>query len=80
MDGSVSSGEELSISHTWETEGTYTIKVKAKDEYGAESGWATLSVSMPRNRAINTPFMQFLQNFLQNHPLIYQLLQKFLKL
>ena len=39
------------------TNGTYTIKVKAKDDQDAESDWGTLKVSMPRNRAMRTPFL-----------------------
>ena len=37
-------------------------------------------VDKSKPRVVNTPFLQFLQNFLQNHPLIYQLLQRFIKL
>ena len=78
--GPYNSGEEKSISHTWTTEGTYTIKAKAKDIHNAESDWVTLEVSMPKNKAINTQFLKFLQNFLENHPLIFQLLQRLLNL
>ena len=39
-----------SASHTWDEQGTYEIKAKAKDPYGAESDWATLEVIMPRNK------------------------------
>jgi len=39
-----------------------------------------VSLSTPRNRAMQTPFLQFLQNFLENHPILYQLLQQFLHL
>jgi nitroreductase len=45
--GSSASGETISVSHTWSKKGTYDIKVKAKDVYGAESDWATLNVKMP---------------------------------
>jgi hypothetical protein len=45
----VSSGTEVSISHTWTERGTYEIKVKAMDEHGKESDWGTLSVTMPLN-------------------------------
>lgn len=38
----------ISQSHTWTSEGTYTIKVKAQDTNQAESDYATLQVSMPR--------------------------------
>ena len=75
--GPLNSGEEVTASHTWFTKGNYEIKVKAKDTNGFESEWSDpLPVSMPRNRAIQRPFL----NFLQNHPLIYQLLQRALKL
>jgi len=47
MDGPVSSGSELSMVHTWASDGTYEIKVKAIDQYGANSDWATLTVKMP---------------------------------
>ena len=42
-------------SHTWSSDGTYTIKAKARDVYQAESDWATFSVSMPKRKA-NMPF------------------------
>lgn len=37
--GPYASGDLICFTHAWSEEGTYTIKVKAKDEYGAESGW-----------------------------------------
>jgi len=33
------SGECIELHHSWEKEGTYTIKARAIDEYGAESEW-----------------------------------------
>ena len=42
------SGEDYNVSHFWEEEGDYTIKVKAKDEYGSESDWSTIEISMPK--------------------------------
>ena len=36
----VNSGSSASKSHFWSDEGTYEVKVKAKDIYGAESGWS----------------------------------------
>jgi hypothetical protein len=60
-----------SESHTWAAEGTYTIKAKAKDEFGLVGSEATLTVTMPRNRAVNTPF----QWFLQQHPNLFPILK-----
>ena len=37
-------GTEGSISHSWNSEGAYYIKVKAKDEWGAESEWSNVKV------------------------------------
>ena len=60
----------FSKSHSWSSDGTYTIRAKAKDPFDAESDWTTLDVSMPRNRAIISPFLQFRIVFLpKNTPL-----------
>jgi len=72
--GPFESGIKVTEEHTWTKEGTYIIRAKARDIHDAESDWATLSVTMPKNKSyLNTPFL----NFLQRHPLIYQLLQLF---
>ena len=65
--GPLSSGEELIISHSWVTEGEYTIRAQAKDSYDALSEWSTLSVSMPKNKSYNdfNPwFFRLIQRFL----------------
>lgn len=47
--GPYESGEIISVSHMWEKEGNYTVRVIAKDEYGAQSQWSdSLSVSVTR--------------------------------
>jgi hypothetical protein len=74
--GYVNSGETGSATHSWRNKGNYLIKVKAYDEWGEESGWSDpLSVTMPRSRAMNRPFLNFLQNFLENHPNLFPILQ-----
>jgi outer membrane protein assembly factor BamB len=70
--GPYNSGEEITKSHKWSEKGNYTIKAKAKDVFDEESDWATLEVSMPRNKAINTPFLRFLEN----HPRMFPMLRK----
>jgi len=57
--GPYASGVQASTTHSWSAEGTYTIKVKAKDTSGDESGWATLDVTMPLDLIQG---MQLLQN------------------
>ncbi len=48
--GPFPSGEEVTISHTWDENGTYTITVKASDILGEESGLATLKVKISTSR------------------------------
>ena len=78
--GPYSSGETVKVGHIWTKKGSYQIKVKAKDIYDYGSKWSDpLSVTMPRNKAINLPFLQFLQNFLQDHPNLFPILQKIIQ-
>ena len=76
--GLYSSGEIISIPHTWEEEGNYSIKVKVEDEHGLESEWSDpLPVTMPKTKSyINIPFIYFLKQ----HPHLFPLLQKLLGL
>jgi len=48
--GTYNSGEKLKLTYAWSEAGTYLVKAKAKDIYGAESDWATLEVAMPLNQ------------------------------
>lgn len=50
--GPYASDLEKTASHTWSEQGTYTIKIKAKDILDAESDWGTLDVSMPLSQQI----------------------------
>jgi len=62
--------------HTWNVQDTYTIRAKTKDSFGAESGWTTLSVTMPC--PINTPFMQFWEILLGRFPYAFPILRHLL--
>jgi len=53
------SGTEIHQTHSWTDQGTYTVKVKAKDIMDSESDWGTISVVMP------TEYKFSLQGFLQ---------------
>jgi outer membrane protein assembly factor BamB len=60
----VPSGESVTRRHRWKRSDTYTIRVKAIDEYGMESDWGTLTVTMPRNKAsYNLLYLWFLERF-----------------
>ncbi len=75
--GHCDSGVEIVEAYIWTGQGDYVIRAKAKDTNDAESDWTTLEVSMPKTKPyLNIPFLKFLQQ----HPLIYQLLQRLLRL
>ena len=63
--GPYASGEEVTLENTWDEDGKYTVRVKAKDVYGAKSDWATLEVSMPVNQQVDI------------HPLFQRILERF---
>ena len=71
--GPYDSGEEATLSHSWDEKGTYITKVKAKDTDDLQSDWTTLEVSMPKNK----PYINiFSLRFFGNHPHLFPLLQK----
>lgn len=70
----VFSGTIVKLPHTWKADGTYTIQAKAKDKNDAESEWATLTVTMPRNKIIDRPFLQLIENYLNMFPTLQKLL------
>jgi len=73
--GAFSSGDTDNEFHLWDEEGSYEIKVKAKDVTGTESPWSDpLVVSMPKNKAIN-PFILFLERLMERFPILEQILQ-----
>jgi hypothetical protein len=61
--GPYSAGSECMIEHSWEEQGTFTIRSKTKDIYDEESEWATFEVTMPKT-TIDT---HFLFRFLELH-------------
>jgi len=68
----VQSGEEVTATHSWTEQDTYTIKAKTRDSEGAESDWATLEVSMPINKSIKSTLIRILINF----PYLSQIVDK----
>ena len=73
------SGIEQTVSHIWNEEGTYTISVKAKDIHGAESEWATLSVSIPKIK-ISNPLLQQITKIFERFPFMERILNQILSL
>jgi len=57
----------ISSSHKWNKKGTYEVRVKAMDQYGAESEWSDpLEVTLPKNKG-----------FIFNFPLLNWLFERF---
>lgn len=59
--GPYSTDEQITINHTWNEDGIYIVKIKAKDLDEAESNWGQLKVTMPYNKLTHFPFVQWLQ-------------------
>ena len=77
--GPFTSGQTSSADKKWNSDGTYKVKVAAKDIHGKVSDWSNeLTVTMPRNRAVNINPL-FLK-FLENHPKIFPILRQLLGL
>jgi len=74
-----SSGTNKTASHSWSEKGTYTLTVKAEDEYGAKSFETSNDITIPRDKSINRPILNFLQNYFQSHPYLFPLLQKLIQ-
>jgi hypothetical protein len=74
--GPYASGEEVPNTHTWSVDGTYVVKVKARDKYDAESNYATLTVTMPHSyNKLISPFLNLiLQRFPNAFPMLRQLM------
>jgi len=75
--GPYDSGETVKVSHIWTEKGTYIIKAKAKDVYDAESDYAELEISIPRNKAfftIQPIFTRLFERFPNIFPILRYLL------
>ena len=74
--GPFDSGITSSASHKWNSAGSFSIKVKAKDTQNQESDWSyPLNINMLKSRGINNIF----QKILQNHPYLLLLIKYILK-
>ena len=73
-DGPYNSGQIATASHIWSAEGSYSVKVKAKDVTGEESTWSDpLPIMMPYSFR---PLHQILERLFQQLPRILFLLQQ----
>lgn len=59
--GPYENGETCKAMHSWDEEGNYSIRVRAKDASGLESEWSeSLTVIMPKTRQKNNPLLWLL--------------------
>ena len=77
--GPFSSGDTCEATHTWDKQGSYEIKVKAKDINDAESEWSDpLVVSMPKNKLVYR--YPILYRFQKQHPHLFPILRLLMKI
>jgi peptidase M28-like protein len=71
--GPYQSGEEYSSSYQWKKQGSYELRVKAKDIHGQESVWSdSLQLTMPKIISLKVIFL----NWLERYPVLYQIINK----
>lgn len=71
--GPFKSGVEATTTHSWSEEGTYTVKIKAKDVVGDESDWGTMEVVMPFDYRFS--FQTFLENLFDMFPHLFPVIR-----
>ena len=77
--GPFNSGSTGSASNSWDTQGSYLVKVAAKDTHGKISDWSdSLEVVIPRSKTVN--INQFFLYFLERHPNLFPILRNILGL
>jgi hypothetical protein len=81
--GPYNSGEEVSVSHTWDKRGSYEIKVKAKDINGSQSEWSDpLAVTMPKTQDVTIllhQLPQVLERIVEKFPILYLLCEELMR-
>ena len=71
--GPYQSGEEITINHSWNEQGTFQIQAKAKDTSQHESGFATFEVKIPRIRLYSIHSLQrLIDRFFEFFPMFYK--------
>jgi PKD domain len=73
--GPYSSGQNVTASHIWPADGSYTVTVKAKDTKGDESVWSDpLPITMPYS--YNNPTLRFLELLSQRFRNVFSILRQ----
>ena len=72
--GPIESNEKISITHKYLDKGEFNIMARAKDIYGNIGEWGTLTVSIPKSKAINTAL--FLQKLIERFPFMVKIINQ----
>jgi hypothetical protein len=75
--GPYTTGEVITLNHSWMNQGMYTIRCKARNEHGAESDWATLTVKMPYS--FNKPMLPLFKWLFEQFPNTFPILRQILR-
>jgi hypothetical protein len=68
-------GETILIEHSWKNSGSYDLKARVMDVYGAWSNWSEpLHVTMPISKSINSLFLRIFEQYSNILTLLQQLL------
>ena len=74
--GPKNSGETCKASHKWTSQGSFEVKVKAKDTEEHVSVWSdSLTVSISKSRSTRSYLTRFLENLIEKFPRIARLLE-----
>lgn len=71
--GPYHSGVTATTTHSFSQDGTYQIKIKAKDVQGDESDWGTMDIVMPFEYRFS--FSGFIQHLLETFPHMFPILR-----
>lgn len=72
--GPLGSGEELSLLHIWDAQGSYTVRAQAKDSSDATSAWSTIPITMPYSFIWQHPFLSMIwEKLVSRFPLFHHL-------
>jgi hypothetical protein len=73
--GPYSSGEEVTLSHSWASNGEYTIACIAKDIYNTRSAQTSLKLSVGRTRSFSSvPLLRIFESLISQFPILEKLL------
>ena len=65
--GPFASGEQAEADYSWDEQGVYEVKVKAKDTFDEESDWSEpFAITMPKDKALFFTLLDILEQFFPN--------------